>query len=110
MGIFNGELRPEEVFPFPETLTEEQSQNTAMFLDPVEKFYEVCTILVVSKYNCINPVKLVNTWWFVPQEVNDAAKNDQMETVPPEVMKGLGEMGAFGMQVGLMEFSVVVLL
>jgi len=35
----------------------------------------------------------------VPQEVNDAAKNDQIETVPPEVMKGLGEMGAFGMQV-----------
>ena len=31
--------------------------------------------------------------------MNDAAKNDQMETVPPEVMKGLAEMGAFGMQV-----------
>jgi len=31
--------------------------------------------------------------------VNDAAKNDQMETVPPKVMKELAEMGAFGMQV-----------
>ena len=37
------------------------------------------------------------------QEVNDAAKNDQMETVDPEVMRGLAEMGAFGMQVHLME-------
>lgn len=33
------------------------------------------------------------------KEVNDAAKNDEMETVPPEVMKQLAEMGAFGMQV-----------
>ncbi|XP_065886609.1 very long-chain specific acyl-CoA dehydrogenase, mitochondrial-like isoform X3 [Dysidea avara] len=71
MGLFNGELRPEEVFPFPEVLTEDQSENISMSLDPVEKFFE---------------------------EVNDAAKNDQLETVPPEVMKGLGEMGAFGMQ------------
>ena len=41
MGLFNGELRPEEVFPFPEVLTEEQSQNTAMFIDPITRFYEV---------------------------------------------------------------------
>lgn len=33
------------------------------------------------------------------QDVNDAAKNDELETVPPEVMKDLAEMGAFGMQV-----------
>ena len=41
MGLFNGELRPEEVFPFPETLTEEEAQNTAMFIDPITRFYEV---------------------------------------------------------------------
>ena len=41
MGLFNGELRPEEVFPFPEALTEEQLQNTAMFIDPITRFYEV---------------------------------------------------------------------
>jgi len=44
MGIFNGELRPEEVFPFPEVLTEEQNQNISMFLGPVEKFYEVLVV------------------------------------------------------------------
>ena len=41
MGLFNGELRPEEVFPFPEVLTEDQSENISMSLDPVEKFFEV---------------------------------------------------------------------
>lgn len=45
MGLFNGELRPEEVFPFPEVLTEEQAQNTAMFIDPITRFYEVQYIL-----------------------------------------------------------------
>lgn len=47
MGLFNGELRPEEVFPFPETLTEEQAQNTAMFIDPITRFYEVQKYLLV---------------------------------------------------------------
>ncbi len=32
-------------------------------------------------------------------EVNDAAKNDQTSVVPPEVMKQLGELGAYGLQV-----------
>ena len=41
MGLFNGELRPEEVFPFPETMTEEQAQNTVMFIDPITRFFEV---------------------------------------------------------------------
>lgn len=41
------------------------------------------------------------------QEVNDAAKNDQIETVPPEVMKELAEMGAFGMQVCIYIIQVI---
>ena len=48
MGLFNGELRPEEVFPFPETLTEEQAQNSAMFIDPITKFYEVSNCVDIS--------------------------------------------------------------
>lgn len=34
-----------------------------------------------------------------PQEVNDAARNDREETVPPEIVAQLREMGAFGLQV-----------
>lgn len=33
------------------------------------------------------------------QEVNDAARNDREETVPPEIVQQLREMGAFGLQV-----------
>ena len=33
------------------------------------------------------------------QEVNDAARNDREERVPPEIMEQLKEMGAFGLQV-----------
>lgn len=31
--------------------------------------------------------------------MNDAARNDREETVPPEIVEQLGEMGAFGLQV-----------
>ena len=33
------------------------------------------------------------------QEVNDPARNDKEEGVPPEIMQQLREMGAFGLQV-----------
>jgi len=33
------------------------------------------------------------------QEVNDAARNDREETVPPEIMAQLKDLGAFGLQV-----------
>lgn len=33
------------------------------------------------------------------QEVNDAGKNDADEKVSDEVMEGMKEMGAFGLQV-----------
>jgi very long chain acyl-CoA dehydrogenase len=72
MAMFKGELHHEEVFPYPDVLTEEQKQNVAMFVDPVTKFFT---------------------------EVNDPAKNDEAETVLPETMEGLKEMGAFGLQV-----------
>lgn len=31
--------------------------------------------------------------------MNDAARNDREETVPPEIVEQLREMGAFGLQV-----------
>ena len=39
-----------------------------------------------------------NVYLYV-QETNDAAHNDQVEEVPPEIMDQLREMGAFGLQV-----------
>ena len=36
---------------------------------------------------------------FPSQEVNDAARNDREESIPPEVMSQLKEMGGFGLQV-----------
>ena len=36
---------------------------------------------------------------FPMQEQNDPLKNDEMEDVDPETVKGLKELGAFGMQV-----------
>jgi len=48
MGIFNGELRPEEIFPFPEVLNDELAQNTAMFIDPITRFYEVLYLCYVG--------------------------------------------------------------
>jgi very long chain acyl-CoA dehydrogenase len=33
------------------------------------------------------------------EETNDAAKNDAASAVPPAILAGLAEMGAFGLQV-----------
>ncbi|XP_022093866.1 very long-chain specific acyl-CoA dehydrogenase, mitochondrial-like [Acanthaster planci] len=72
MGLFKGEINLQEVFPFPEVLTPEMADETAMFVEPTHKFF---------------------------QEVNDAAKNDALEKVEDHTMQGLREMGAFGLQV-----------
>lgn len=72
MNTFLGRAETAELFPFPEALNEEQTQNIAMFVDPVSKFFE---------------------------EVNDPARNDREEQVPPEIMAQMREMGAFGLQV-----------
>lgn len=72
MNIFRGQMNTKEVFPFPQVLNEEQLQNIGMFVDPCTRFFE---------------------------EVNDAGRNDREETVPPEIMAQLKDMGAFGLQV-----------
>lgn len=60
MGLFNGELRPEEVFPFPETMTEEQAQNTAMFIDPITRFFEVSVMSCQFLIACVQIKPLLN--------------------------------------------------
>ncbi|EFA11043.1 very long-chain specific acyl-CoA dehydrogenase, mitochondrial [Tribolium castaneum] len=72
MNIFRGQIEGRQVFPYPNVLTEEQRDTLKMLVDPVSKFFE---------------------------EVNDPAKNDALEKVDETSLKGLWELGAFGLQV-----------
>lgn len=72
MNAFCGKLQTSQVFPFPEPLNEEQTDTIKMLVDPIEKFFE---------------------------EVNDAAKNDEIEKVDDKTMTALWELGAFAFQV-----------
>ncbi|XP_065840926.1 very long-chain specific acyl-CoA dehydrogenase, mitochondrial-like [Oscarella lobularis] len=72
LNLFTGKLVLDEVFPFPEALSEEGKETLGLLVDPLTKFYE---------------------------EVNDAAKNDQNEKVSDEVMDAVKKMGGFGMQI-----------
>lgn len=72
MGMFTGSADLDQVFPFPEVLTEEQTEFLESMVDPVEKFMS---------------------------EENDAFANDALEDVQPDTLQGLKEMGAFGLQV-----------
>nr|ACI90354.1 hypothetical protein [Philodina roseola] len=72
MNLFRGQFYPKEVFPYPNVLNDEQKENVKMLIDPIWKFFE---------------------------EKNDPAKNDETGIIPPEVMNGLKEQGAFGIQV-----------
>uniref|UniRef100_A0A7N8XD77 Very long-chain specific acyl-CoA dehydrogenase, mitochondrial n=1 Tax=Mastacembelus armatus TaxID=205130 RepID=A0A7N8XD77_9TELE len=72
VNIFKGQIATPQVFPFPSVLNEEQEQFLRELVGPVSKFFE---------------------------EVNDPAKNDNLEKVEDHTMEGLKEMGAFGLQV-----------
>lgn len=71
MNLFRGQLKLDEMFPYPNVLNEEQRDNLQALVDPTAKFFE---------------------------EKNDSLKNDKLETVPDEIMQGLKELGAFGLQ------------
>ncbi|XP_064615219.1 very long-chain specific acyl-CoA dehydrogenase, mitochondrial-like [Liolophura sinensis] len=72
MNLFRGEVNADQVFPFPEVLSEEQRETLQLLVDPCYKFF---------------------------QEQNNAFKNDELEKVEDETMEGLKAMGAFGLQV-----------
>lgn len=72
VGMFNGLIHTEQVFPFPSVLSEDQSQLLSELVGPVSRFF---------------------------QEVNDAAQNDDLQRVEDTSMAGLKELGAFGLQV-----------
>uniref|UniRef100_A0A915KA83 Very long-chain specific acyl-CoA dehydrogenase, mitochondrial n=1 Tax=Romanomermis culicivorax TaxID=13658 RepID=A0A915KA83_ROMCU len=72
MNLFRGKVDVSQVFPYPDSLTHENRETLQMLVDPTMKFF---------------------------QEVNDAAKNDQLEKIEEKSLQGLRDLGAFGMQV-----------
>ena len=44
MNLFRGQLQLNQVCPFPEPMTQDQTETLKMLIDPVEKFYEVTTL------------------------------------------------------------------
>merc|ERR1711876_157421 len=71
-NMFRGIINPEQTFPYPKVLNEEQAENLAMLVPPTEQFMS---------------------------EQNDAAWNDANETTHPDTVQALRELGAFGLQV-----------
>ena len=41
MNLFRGQLKLDEIFPYPSSLTEEQRENLQALVDPTAKFFEV---------------------------------------------------------------------
>lgn len=72
MNLFRGTLQTSQVFPYPEVLTEEQTDTLNMLVEPTSKFFE---------------------------QVNDPARNDMNEKIDDQTMAGLWELGAFALQV-----------
>lgn len=72
MNIFKGQLETRQVFPYPIALDEEQRETLQMLVDPTEKFFT---------------------------EVNNPAKNEELETVEENTLAGLWNLGAFSLQV-----------
>jgi len=63
MNLFRGVVETAQVFPFPQVLNEEQTDNLKMLIDPTSKFFEVCICcvrqstekkVVVFLYNSVN--------------------------------------------------------
>ncbi|XP_010218938.1 PREDICTED: very long-chain specific acyl-CoA dehydrogenase, mitochondrial [Tinamus guttatus] len=71
-NIFNGQLVPTNVFPFPSALTEEETQSLQTLLHPCTRFFE---------------------------EVNNPAANEKLESIEEATLAGLKDLGAFGLQV-----------
>lgn len=72
MNLFRGKLKLDEIFPFPYSMNEEQTETLQALVDPTAKFFE---------------------------EVNDPMLNDSLSKVPDDVLQGLKDLGAFGLQV-----------
>lgn len=72
MSMFKGQMKTEQIFPYPDVLSPEDKDTLKMMVDSPKKFFE---------------------------EVNDPDKNDEIAKVEDHLMQQLGELGAFGLQV-----------
>ncbi|KAM8794229.1 very long-chain specific acyl-CoA dehydrogenase, mitochondrial [Eudromia elegans] len=70
--MFLGRLHAEQLFPYPSALNEEQEQTLRQLVGPVSRFFK---------------------------EVNDAGGNDARGRLAERSLRGLRELGAFGLQV-----------
>lgn len=48
MNLFRGVVETAQVFPFPQVLNEEQTDNLKMLVDPTAKFFEVCVYVALG--------------------------------------------------------------
>merc|ERR1719411_793903 len=71
-NVFRGMIVPDQAFPYPQPLDEEQKENLEMLVPIAER---------------------------VMEEQNDPLLNDQLESVPEDIVNALRELGAFGLQV-----------
>ncbi|KAG8184641.1 hypothetical protein JTE90_022689 [Oedothorax gibbosus] len=72
MSMFKGKLKTDQTFPYPEVLSSDDKSTLQMMIEPPKKFFE---------------------------EVNNPEKNDELAYVEEHLMKQLGELGAFGLQI-----------
>lgn len=72
MNLFRGQSKLDEIFPYPYSMNEEEAETLQSLVDPTAKFFE---------------------------EVNDPMQNDADGKVPDDVLQGLKDLGAFGLQV-----------
>lgn len=71
MSMFKGQMKTEQIFPYPDVLNTEDKETLQMMVESPKKFFE---------------------------DVNDADKNDELAKVEEHLIKQLGELGAFGLQ------------
>merc|ERR1719511_633166 len=71
-NVFRGMVEPEQAFPYPNSLDQDQRDTLEMLVPITEKFF---------------------------MEQNDRLKNDADAKVPEHTVQGLRELGAFGLQV-----------
>ena len=77
-NVFRGMIVPDQAFPYPQPLDEEQKENLQMLVPIAER---------------------------VMAEQNDPLVNDAQESVPEATVQALRELGAFGLQV-LNQYSI----
>ena len=55
MNLFRGQLKLDEIFPYPSSLTEEQRENLQALVDPTAKFFEVISGHIYRKISFLLP-------------------------------------------------------